>query len=222
MLPDEPLGLPQRWTAACYDPAMRTASAIPLCSILVCAVIACGGDDGSDSGATTPTTDATAVSDPATSATTDSTTDAGTSTAETSSAGGSSTDAESSSTAAADSTGGVAGDPSYPAPDGGVCPDQTAPITLPGGSVCAPFCAGADAPCPAPASGDATPECTPFADEGGSGTPCTDHGDCSGGEACGADGVCVAVAFWGCRLQCEGKTTCSDGMTCAGGACAYP
>jgi len=122
--------------------------------------------------------------------------------------------------ATGDSGGG--GDPSYPAPDGsGACPAQTAPIELPGASVCAPFCAGAGAMCPPPASGDAVPECTPFEQPGGSGTPCTDHPDCTGGEACGPDGTCIAVAFWACRLTCEGGETCSDGMTCTGGACGY-
>jgi len=120
-------------------------------------------------------------------------------------------------------TTGGGGDPSYPAPDaGGLCPANTAPIALPGGSVCAPFCAGAQAPCPAAASGDAIAECTPFADDGGSGTPCTEQGDCTEGEACGTEGTCVAVAFWGCRLQCDGSTVCSDAMVCAGDACAYP
>lgn len=194
--------------------AMRPAIAI--LSVCIIGMPACGGDDAPDTGTGAPSTtgtDPTTGPDPGTTASESSSTDAASS----------STGADSSSsTAAADTTGGAPEDPSYPAPEGGVCPDQTAPIMLPGGSVCAPFCAGADAPCPAPASGDAVPECTPFAGKGGSGLPCTDDGDCTDAEACGTDDTCIAVAFWGCRLLCDGTTTCSDGMTCAGDACAYP
>lgn len=190
---------------------MRTIVAL---SLLVSSSIACGGDDASDGTGTTTgvgTTGSSGESGP------DSTgpVDASTS----SSSGG----ADTSGDATSSGTTGEAEDPSYPAPDdGGMCPDNTAPITLPGGAVCSPFCAGADAPCPAPASGDAMGVCTPFEQAGGSGTPCTVHGDCPDTEACGPAGTCIAVAFWGCRLQCDDMTTCSDAMICAGDACAYP
>lgn len=191
---------------------MRSSIALAFASF---AVLACGDDDGGDTQGTTLTASTTEP-------------------ASTSSEGGesstavatSSSEGESSSAVVDESSSGTTGeasDPSYPPPDaGGTCPTDTAPIELPGGSVCAPFCAGADAACPAPASGDATGVCTPFEMPGGSGTPCTGHDDCDGGEACGTMGACVAVAFWGCRLECSGGTMCSDGMICAVDACAYP
>lgn len=176
---------------------------------------ACGGDDGGDTGA--PGTTST-VGDPSSS------TDPGSSSGTPGTSSGESTGAESSTdpTAAdSSSTGAAPTDPSYPPQDAGACPNDTVPIALPGGSLCGPFCAGADAPCPEPSSGDATPVCTPFADDGGSGTPCTGHDDCDGAEACAPEGTCVAVAFWACRLECDAGQTCSDGMICAQDACAY-
>lgn len=194
--------------------------------VLACSLFACGGDDG---GSPTTTGVTTIGADDG-----GDTTGAGSTTAGPGSDGGSSGDAVSSSsgdpgesTAAVDDTAGTTGepaDPEYPAPDGaGTCPEGTAMLDLAGATACAPFCAGPDAPCPAAATGDATPECTPFEMPGGSGDPCTTHDECSGGEACGVDDTCVAVAFWGCRLLCDAGQTCPDAMTCSGvGACGYP
>jgi hypothetical protein len=191
------------------------------CAIASATCVACGGDDEADDDAAVEsdgTLESTSGDESASDA---SSSDGGGS----SSGAGTTTSAESteSTDGADESTTGAPEDPSYPAPDdGGACPNETAPIQFPGASVCAPFCAGADAPCPAAASGDAVPTCTPFADEGGSATPCRTHDDCPGEEACDPTGTCVAVAFWGCRLVCDGGETCSDGMTCAAGACGYP
>lgn len=184
------------------------------CTWICLALAGCGGDDGDAESTGIASVSDTATASASSSSGSSSSSDGG---ASSSSSGGSS-----SSGAADSSSGGVAEDPEYPAPQGGTCPDQTAPVELPGASSCAPFCAGADAPCPAPGSGDATGVCTPFEQDGGSGTPCTEHGDCTGGEACGAAGTCVAVAFWGCRLRCSDGSTCPDAMVCAGDSCGYP
>jgi hypothetical protein len=189
---------------------------------ILLATVACGGDgdDGetSGNGTTGVGTDSSSGTDPGSSSG-EPDPSSSESSSESSTAPGTTTDPTD---ADSSSTGDAPSDPSYPRPDGGTCPDDTVPIALPGANVCGPFCAGADAACPDPSSGDATPVCTPFADEGGSGTPCVDHGDCDGGEACGADDTCVAVAFWACRLECAGGETCSDGMTCTQDACGYP
>jgi hypothetical protein len=183
-------------------------------------VVACGGDDDTnDDGAAETGTTLTSSSNGASSSTDTSSggLDDG------SSSGNHTTTSEESTEGAGESTTGGPEDPSYPPPnDAGVCPNDTVPIELPGASVCGPFCAGADAACPAPSGGDAEPTCTPFADEGGSGTPCRTHDECPENEACAPDGTCVAVAFWACRLLCDAGQTCSDGMTCAGDACGYP
>jgi hypothetical protein len=115
-------------------------------------------------------------------------------------------------------------DPSYPMPDAAdECPDDAASIQLQGGSVCTPFCAGEDAACPAPSSGDAPPICTPFFEPGGSGTMCVTHDQCRGEEACDyPPGTCATVGFWACVLKCDTGQTCSDGMTCIAGECGYP
>ena len=115
------------------------------------------------------------------------------------------------------------GDPTYPIPTGGNCPDNTVNVTLPGAEVCAPFCNGEGDACPAAATGDATSTCTPFAQAGGSEDPCEDSSTCPMGEACSVEGTCVSVAFWACRLLCDAGETCPDTMTCAGGlSCGYP
>lgn len=193
---------------------LRIAGLFVLASLVP---LACGDDGGGDEAATTgaATTGATTSSTGAVE---------GSSTAIATSGGASTgtTGEAASSSGAVDSSGGPGGDPSYPEPQGGVCPDGAYPVTLPGASVCAPACAGADAACPAAASGDAEPTCTPFAQPGGSETPCTEHGDCTGGEACDPSGICVAVAFWGCRLVCSDGAMCPDGLTCATDACGYP
>jgi hypothetical protein len=95
-------------------------------------------------------------------------------------------------------------------------------ITFPGGEICGPFCMGRDDTCPAGESGTATSECVPFEQPGGSGTMCTADGDCTGMEACGVEGTCVSVAFWGCRLSCANGETCPDAMQCSGELCGYP
>ena len=192
----------------------RRAVALATCVL----VVACGGDDDDDDGGVVETgsTSSSSSSDTLSSGTSsegpgDVSTGADTTTSESSSDG-----------ADASTTGGPE-DPSYPQPsDAGACPNDTVPIQLPGASVCGPFCAGPDAACPAPSSGDAVPTCTPFADEGGSGTPCRTHDECPDEAACAPDGTCVVVAFWACRLLCDAGQACSDGMTCAAGACGYP
>ena len=188
-------------------------------------VLGCGGDDGGGSPTTTGLT--TLGTDDGSGSS-----DGGSTTAEPTTAGSSSGEPGSSSgepgstTAAVDDTSGTAGepgDPQYPPPGAaGVCPEGTAMLDLAGATACAPFCAGADAACPTAATGTAMPECTPFEMPGGSGDPCTTHGDCSGGEACGTNDTCVAVAFWGCRLLCQSDDECAVGMICGGaGVCGY-
>jgi hypothetical protein len=194
---------------------------------LACTVCACGGDDG---GSTPTTTGVTTIGndDGSGSAGDESTTTAATSEGSSSEGEGSSSSGDpGETTVSLDDTAGTTGepaDPEYPAPDGtGMCPEGTADLDLAGATACAPFCAGADAPCPTAATGSATPECTPFEMPGGSGDPCETHDECSGEEACGVNGTCVAVAFWGCRLLCDAGELCPDAMICSGvGACGYP
>lgn len=194
---------------------VRGAIASATCAL----VVACGGDDDAND-------DGVADTGTLTSSSSDASTSSDTSSDgldDTSSSGGDTTTSEGSSDGADESTTGDPEDPSYPPPnDAGACPDGTVPIELPGVSICGPFCAGPEAACPAPSSGDAEPTCTPFADEGGSGMPCRTHDECPDDEACAPDGTCVAVAFWACRLLCDAGQSCGDGMTCAAGACGYP
>lgn len=178
---------------------------------------ACGSDEANDSGfgsgapTSTGPSMATASSGGATTQ--------GDDTSTTSITGAENTDAGA---PTGEGTGGTAEDPSYPAPVGGACPGGEAVVQLPGASICAPFCAGADAMCPAAATGAAPAECTPFAQQGGSADVCKTHETCPAGEACGLESACVSVAFWGCRLLCTGDT-CPDGMVCdAGNVCGYP
>ena len=184
---------------------------------------ACGDDGGG--GATTITPAGTST-DASTGASTSSTTDAtqasesSTGVGSESSTGGS---GSSESSGSGSSTGTIAGDPAYPPVEGGACPGDAAPTQLPGGSICAPFCRGDGAKCPAAATGDAAATCTPFERDGGSGDPCETHATCPRGEACGLEDTCVAVAFWACQLVCDGGQTCPDDMTCTTiGACGYP
>lgn len=175
---------------------------------------ACGGDDGE--GSTSPTS----LSGVATSTGGDEMADA------TSEAGSTTSGAEDTATdddaPGSSTTDAEEPDPSYPpVGPGGTCPNG-ASLMLPGASVCAPFCTGPDATCPDAASGAATPTCTPFEMEGGSGARCRDHDGCPDDEACSVSGTCIAVAFWGCRLLCD-ATACPDPMICtAVGACGYP
>ena len=141
--------------------------------------------------------------------------------------GASSSGGADSTSGGADSTsgdsGGAVGDPMYPMPAGGMCPDDTVNVTLPGAEVCAPFCTGEGAACPAAATGNGTPICTPFAQRGGSEDPCDDSSTCPEDEACSVEGICVSVAFWACRLLCDQGEACPDGMMCAGAlSCGYP
>lgn len=118
-------------------------------------------------------------------------------------------------------TGGPSGDPEYPPPVSGDCPVDTLPVMLPGASICAPFCGGPDDACPAAATGDATPQCTPFAGAGGSGNACSGDDECPDGELCD-DEACVTIAFYACQLRCDMGETCPDAMTCSGIAtCGY-
>jgi len=186
-------------------------------------LLACGGDDGSDSsGAVTTIGAGSNTTGGSTSGEAES---SGDSTGEAES-GGTSTGGADTSTGGADSSsggsGGAMGDPTYPTPTAGECPDNTVNVTLPGAEVCAPFCTGEGDACPAAATGDATPVCTPFAQAGGSEDPCDDSSTCPMGEACSVEGTCVAVAFWACRLLCDQGETCPDTMMCAGAlSCGY-
>jgi hypothetical protein len=206
---------------------MRLVPSPPFASLALVLAIAsltaaCGDDGSTDTGAET----GPAASTSAGSSSTSTSTSAGSS-----SEGGSSTGADdldsTGSTAAASSddgttTGGPAGDPSYHPPNGGSCPDGTLPVTLPGAQLCAPFCDGADDMCPAAATGDAPPECRPFAGMGGSGDACDDVTPCADDETC-SGGSCADIAFFACQLLCTMGETCPDGMACSGiGTCGYP
>jgi hypothetical protein len=184
--------------------------------------IACG-DDGGDTGTSVGTSATAGVS---TGEDGSSTSSGGSSDASSSSEAGSgsgSSDAGSSG-GGSSSSGGPGGDPLYPPLQDGMCPGGEVPTMLPGGSVCAPFCDGEGAQCPAAATGDAVGTCTPFErDGGGSGDPCETHDMCPREEACGIEGTCIAVAFWACRLLCDGGQTCPDAMQCTSiGTCGYP
>lgn len=197
------------------------ALAIPALLALALASLApaCGDDEG-ETGATTTTS-----TTPPTSSTTDDP-DGSTTAAPTTDAPTTTTTADPSTTAVDDtaaSTTGPTGDPIYPPPDGGSCPNGTVPVVLPGASLCSPFCAAVDDPCPMAATGDAPAQCIPFAGMGGSGDPCDDVTPCPMGEACGDDGTCFTVAFWACQLLCDAGQICPDDMSCSGiGTCGYP
>lgn len=192
--------------------------------VLACAVLlACGGDDDSDSsGAVTTIGAGSNTTGEATSGDDDDESSGGSTGEGGSSSTGGAVDTSSGGSSSGDS-GGAMGDPTYPIPTAGNCPDNTVNVTLPGAEVCAPFCNGEGDACPAAASGDATPTCTPFAQAGGSEDPCDDSSTCPMGEACSVEGTCVSVAFWACRLLCDAGETCPDTMMCAGGlSCGYP
>ncbi len=206
-------------------PSSTRSSSISLTAVSALALIlaACSGDDG---GATSDgvSSDASTTQD-MTQGSTSSTGGSSGSGGDASSSG--SAGATSSSTgdattgdATAGTTGGGAEDPNYPSPGDVGCAGETAPIMLPGGAVCAPFCDGPGGACPAPADGDAMPVCAPF-ENGGSMAPCGGDGECAGSEVCW-DGSCIEVAFWACNIDCSGGETCPSGMSCIAGLCAYP
>ncbi|MCA9707245.1 MAG: hypothetical protein KDK70_15440 [Myxococcales bacterium] len=195
---------------------------IPLPSILrrggalacICLLLACGDDEGSD---TAMVTGPVSTGDPT--STTGTTSEDGS----TSGSADGSTGGTTAGSSDGGSTTGAAEDPSYPMPDGGNCSGGTAPVMLPGAEICAPFCTGRADACPAAASGDAPPVCTPFLGNGGSGDPCDEMTPCAMGEACSPEGTCGDVAFWACQLACTDGETCPDGMICSGiGTCGYP
>lgn len=196
-------------------PASRFDS-LALALLLASPTLACGDDGGTEMGAETTPVASTSEGTSSTGAATS-----------TSSGGTSSGSLDDTSTTAAASssddgnTTGPAGDPTYPAPDAGTCPDGTLPVMLPGATLCEPFCGGPDDACPPAATGDATPVCTPFAGDMGSGDACDDATPCSDGETC-TDGACVEIAFYACQLSCDMDETCPDGMECTGVACGYP
>jgi hypothetical protein len=201
---------------------MRLASprlASSILAVLFAPLLACGDDDGTSPMLETglPMTDGTSSTGEASTSTSADTGSTGTTAAvddTTATATAASTDDG--------STTGPLGDPAYPPPDGGTCPDDTLPVALPGAEICAPFCAGPDDPCPMPASGDAVPQCTPFAGEGGSGDACSDAIPCPDGELC-SEKACVMIAFHACQLSCAMNETCPDDMQCSGIAvCGYP
>lgn len=200
---------------------MRGSLSIAVWTVALSLPVACGGDDGGDDGTLTAPTSVSASG-------ADSTGDASggpasSGDADSSSGGGSSTgSADATGSADSSSGGGAAQDPSYPAPGPAGCPNGTADIMLQGINACAPLCDGRGGACPMPATGDATPDCTPFEMPGGSNTACMDDGECTDPEVCGPEGSCILVAFYGCRLLCGAGQTCPDAMTCAGvGACGY-
>lgn len=182
--------------------------------------LACGDDGTTDTGAETNPVASTSEGTSSTGAAT------GTSSSGGDTSSGSLDDTGSTTAAASSSsdgnTTGSAEDPTYPAPDAGACPDGTLPVTLPGAEICAPFCGGPDDVCPPAATGEALPQCTPFAGNGGSGDPCDDATPCPDGETC-TEGACVTIAFFACQLSCAMDETCPDGMACSGIAtCGYP
>lgn len=188
---------------------------------LLLAPLACGDDDGTDTGAeTAPVTGtseagSTSTGEPSTSTSTDASTSSSTGTLDDSSTTAAGSSSES-------SGGPPAGDPTYPLPDAGGCPDGTLEVALPNASICAPFCGGPDDVCPPAASGEASPACVPFAGPGGSGDPCDEVTQCSAGETC-QDGTCSEVAFHACQLLCDMGQLCPDDMVCSGIAtCGYP
>jgi hypothetical protein len=135
-----------------------------------------------------------------------------------------STTGESTASTAADDTtgGGPMSDPTYPPIVDGSCPQGTLPVTLPGARLCAPFCGGVEDRCPAAVTGNAVPQCMPFAGQGGSGAQCDDVTPCPDGETCSA-GACADVAFYACQLMCLAGEACPDAMACSGiGTCGYP
>jgi len=193
---------------------------LPFALVLASLAAACGDDGGNDDANDTAAQTGTVGStgDGSTSTGTDSTsTGSGSSTAAVDS-----TSTSSDATSSDDGTTGPGGDPAYPPPDGGECPDGFLPVTLPGAEICAPFCGGPDDACPTAATGDAMPQCTPFAGPGGSGDACDDATTCPDGETCN-DGACAQIAFFACQLLCGMGETCPDGMECSGIAtCGYP
>lgn len=201
-------------------PASRRSSPIrprrgPLACL--CLLLACGDDDGGDEGGVTGPAGSSGPS-----ASSTDTTAAGSSSgpADSSSSG---VGPGSSGSSGEGSTTGTASDPVYPQPDGGACPGNTFPVTLPQSEICAPACTGRGDACPAAATGDAPAQCTPFLSNGGSGDPCDEVTPCGAGEACDAGGMCVEVAFWACQLVCAGGESCPDGMVCNGiQTCGYP
>lgn len=200
--------------------SLRLASLLPALAIAPLP-LACGDDGGTDDA-----NDTAAQTGPVGS-TGDDTTTTGASSSSTSADASSSTSADGTGSTTAGSTDdgsttGPAGDPAYPPPEGGECPEGNLPVALPGAEICAPFCGGPDDACPIPATGDAMPVCTPFAGDGGSGDPCEDSSTCPDGETCN-DGACAEIAFFACQLFCAMGETCPDGMECSGiSTCGYP
>ncbi len=194
---------------------------LALTLVLASPALACGDDEGTDTGAdTTPLPGTSEGSTSTGDASTSTGADASTSSTTASVDGTSSTTAAESSEG--DSTTGSDEDAASPQPDGGACPDGFLPVSLPGAEICAPFCGGPDDACPVAATGDAAPQCTPFAGKGGSGDPCDDATTCPNGETCN-DGACTAIAFHACQLFCAMGETCPDAMECSGiGTCGYP
>jgi hypothetical protein len=179
--------------------------------------LACGDDDGTDTGAESGPVASTSE-DPSSSGA--DTIGTGVDTAGTTAAVDGTGSTSPASTDDGSTTGPV-GDPAYPPPDAGSCPDGTLPVALPGAELCAPFCGGPDDACPAAGSGDATPRCTPFAGPGGSGDACDDVTPCPDGETC-SGGACSEIAFYACQLLCDMGQTCPDDMACSGIAtCGY-
>lgn len=203
---------------------MRLVSSLRLGSVVVTLALAslpaaCGDDGGETEAETTP-----GISTGPATSTTGEPDASSTSTATPDDTSTGMLDESTGSTAAAtdDTTGGPTGDPTYPPIVGGTCPQGTLPVTLPGTQLCAPFCGGPDDVCPPAATGDAMPQCFPFAGEGGSGAACDDVTPCPDGETCD-DGACVEVAFYACQLLCPMGVTCPDDMACSGiGTCGYP
>lgn len=206
---------------------MRFLASLRLASLLPALVaaslpLACGDDDGTDDANDTAAQTSTIGS------TDDDSTSTGASSSSTGADTSSSTNADSTGSTAAssssddDSTTGPVGDPAYPPPDGGQCPDGYLPVALPGAEICAPFCGGPDDACPTPATGNPMPFCTPFAGAGGSGDPCEESRECPDGETCN-DGACAEIAFFACQLFCGMGEACPDGMECSGiSTCGYP
>lgn len=204
-----------------FVPSLRLGAVV--LPLALASLIAACGDDGGDTGAETTLGTTTAAADTSTgepdaTGTSTAATTEGTTTGTLDESTGSTT------AAATDDTtgGGPVGDPAYPPPVDGTCPQGTLPVTLPGAEICAPFCGGPDDACPAAATGNAMPQCLPFAGAGGSGAACDDVTPCPDGETCDG-GQCAEIAFFACQLMCPAGETCPDDMACSGiGTCGYP
>jgi len=203
-------------------------SSVALTIALLSTPLACVGDDtGSATQGSTSTSTSTSTSEATTGATeTTAATAASSGSSEATTSEGSETAATTQTTEVTETTAttGSDGPPDYPPPsDEDTCPFGTASVDLGGGAIfCAPFCSGEGGACPQEALAEATGECSPFFQGGGSGQACGGGEACPGAEQCNF-GSCQAVAFWGCLVLCGPVGECPEPMICTPSLrCAYP